>query len=558
MSILRKELIRIQKKNYWKNVELVRDSLEYNPVVETYEKEYFEYLNDYQGVSNKAELIKKVVGADLVFHGDYHTLKQSQRCVLRILREIQGKRDFILCLEMLHGADQKIINAFMEGELSEGVFIRKIDYRKKWPFSWQNWSPIIYFCQDHGIPIIGINSPAGDGIDGIRARDRYSAKVIAKILLKNPDKLIYVVDGDFHVSPNHLPNEVEQLLTLLDVQARSVMIYQNAENLFWKLCEQGKEESDVIRISENSFCIMNTMPANKVQSYLNWLEYSEDAYYPVHGEWDDDGYESQSLSVQDIASQIAAILRLELPPQSLERLNVYYADDLDFMDLIHNMPEVKGKIRLIKEKMKNGEGFLLEYGQAGTDAYLIYLPNSNLNMAAEEASHFVNAVCRGRMTADLSLFDRFYWNVIAECLGFFGSKFINEKRKAHSENSLRRLLGLMKRGEWEYPKADSIIPQAARFILQHYALQRQTDDPDVFFRKFESQYRNRSILPFVFSTQLGYMLGNKLYYAVKKGRFPLTKIRSYFREPFAEKGKAFSCYLEISHRLKEMKHVSQF
>ncbi len=556
MSRLRQELIQIQKKNYWKNVRLVRDSLEYNLAVETYEKEYFDFLKDYQGISTKTDLIKKVSGADLVFHGDYHTLRQSQRCVLRILREIQGKREVILCLEMFYGMDQRYINAFMDGELSEGVFIRKIDYRKKWPFSWQNWSPIIYFCQDHGIPIIGINSDPGEGISGIRDRDRYAAKVIAKTLLKNPGKLIYVVDGDFHVSPNHLPNEVEQLLVLLDIQIRSFIIYQNAENLFWKMCEQGIEESDVIRISENSFCVMNTMPANKVQSYLNWLEYSEDAYYPVHGEWGEDSSEGRGLSVQDIASDLASILKLDLYPQALEQLNVYYANNLDFMDLIHDMPEVKGKIRLIKEKMKSGEGFLLEYEQEGKEAYLIYLPNSNLNMAAEEATHFVNAVCRGRLTAGLSLFDRFYWNVITECLGFFGSKFINEKRKAHSENSLRRLLGQMKRDE--YQKADSMIPQVARFILQHYALQRQTVNPEEFYRKFEFQYRNRSILPLVFSTQLGYMLGNKLYYAVKKGWFPLTKIRSYFRDPFEEAGKAFSCYLEISHRLKEMKHITQF
>jgi uncharacterized iron-regulated protein len=556
MSKLRKELIQIQKKNYRKNVKLVRESLEYNPAVGTYEKEYFRYLKNYQDISSKAELIKKISGVELIFHGDYHTLRQSQRCVLRILREIQGKRDVILCLEMFHGTDQKYINAFMKGELSEAAFITKIDYRNKWPFSWQNWSPIIYFCQDHRIPVIGINSQSGDGIDGLRDRDRYSARVIAKTMLRNPDKLIYVVDGDFHVSPNHLPNELAQLLTLLDVQIKSVIIYQNAENIFWKLCEQGKEESDVIRINENSYCIMNTMPANKIQSYLNWLEFSADAYYPVHGGWDDDSFEGQGLTVQEIVSEIVAILKLELSPQTLERLVVYYANDLDFMDLIHNMPAVKGKIRLIKEKIKNGEGFLLEYDHAGKDSYLIYLPNSNLNMAAEEASHFVNAVCRGRLKTDLSLFDRFYWNVVTECLGFFGSKFINEKRKAHSENSLRRVLGQIKRGE--YQKVDPIIPQVARYILQHYALQRRTEIAEDFYQKFESQYRNRSMLPLMFSTQLGYMLGNKLYYAVKKGRFPLSKIRSYFRDPFEETGKAFSCYLEISHRLKEIKHVSQF
>ena len=555
MSKLRSELIQIQKKNYQNTVRLVRDSLEDNPAIAVYEKEYFEYLKDYQRISNKTELIKKVTGADLVYHGDYHTLRQSQRCVLRVLREIQGKREMILFLEMFYGEDQKAVDAYMAGRLSEDMFIRKINYRKKWPFSWKSWSQIIGFCRDHNIPIIGINSDAGPGLEGIRERDQYAARRIVKTLLRNPEKLIYVVDGDFHVSPNHLPDAVSTLLSLLDVHAKSVVIYQNAENLFWKLCEQGKEECDVIRVSENSFCIMNTMPANKVQSYLNWLEYSEDAYYPVRGEWDD-GAEWQSLSVQDIASEIASILKLELPPQALEQLNVYYASDLDFMDRIHRMPEVRGRLRLIKGKMKNGEGFFLEYDKGAGSAYLIYLPNSNLNMAAEEASHFLNAVCRGPLTTRLSRFDRFYWNVITECLGFFGSKFINEKRKAHSEHSLRSLLGQIKRGELE--KVAPIVPQVARYILQHYALQRRTKRAADFYQKFEVPYRSRSILPVVFSTQLGYMLGNKLYYAVKKGQYPMSKIRAYFRDTYAEKHKAFSCYHEINDQLKQTKHVSQF
>jgi len=556
MSKFREQLIRIQKKNYRKNVKLVRDSLEHNPAVEAYEKEYFRYLKKFQYISNKADLVKKVSSADLVFHGDYHTLRQSQRCVLRILREIQGKREIILCLEMFHGADQKYINGFMSGELSEGTFIDKIDYSKKWPFSWRNWSPIIYFCQDHKIPLLGINSQAGEGIRGLRDRDRYSARIITKALLRNPDKLIYVVDGDFHISPAHLPKMVDQMLEMLDVQIKQVTIYQNAENLYWKLCQEGKEESDVIRINENSYCVMNTMPANKVQSYLNWLEFSEDAYYPVHREWEDDGYGGQGLSVEEIVSEISAILKIELPAHWLEKLTVYYASNLDFMDLIHNMPELKGKIRLIKEKIRNEEGFVLEYSRAGNDAYLIYLPNSNINMAAEEASHFVNAVSRGRIQVRLSPFDRFYWNVLTECMGFFGSKFINEKRKAHSENSLRRLLGQIKHKE--YRKDDAMVPQVARYILQHYALQRRSGEAKDFEKKFDTQYRHRSSLPIMFSTQLGYMVGNKLYYAVKKGRFPLSKIRGYFQNPFDTPGEAFECYLRISKRLKAVKHVSQF
>ncbi len=556
MSKLREQLIQIQLKNYYRNAQLIQDSLEISPSVIKYEKEYYRHLKTYQAVSIKAELIKKILSVDLVFQGDYHTLTQSQRAILRILRDIYGKRKIILCLEMFYGKDQKHIDGYMAKKLPERSFLRKIDYRKKWPFSWDNWRPIIQFCRERKIPILGINTHVTDEKDSLRERDRYSARIIAKALIRYPGALVYVVDGDFHIAPGHLPKEVDSLLKLMDVPYRHLLVYQNVENLYWKLCREGREEADVLKIDDRSYCVMNTMPANKVQSYLNWLEYSEDAYYPVHMAWDDDGFGGRGITVQEMVGTIASVLALEIPSSALDRLTVYYADNLYFMDIVSSIPEIKSKIRLIKEKIKKGEGFLLEYGGGKTTIYLIYLPNSSLNMAAEEAAHFVNAILRGPLTEALSPFDQFYRNAMTECLGFLGSKFINEKRKSHSENSLRILLGEIKKGL--HKGIDPAIPQVSRYLLQHFYMQRKTDDAEEFKNKFDALYESRSSLPIIFSTQLGYILGNRLYYSVKRNEFPISKIREYFQAPFETPGKAFETYLEISSHLKRMKHISQY
>ena len=557
MTKLREQLIQIQKKNYRKNVKLVRESLGYNPGIDTYRKEYLRHLRDYEEISNKADLIGKASAADVIFHGDYHTLAQSQRSVLRILRELRGKREIILCLEMFHGSDQKHVDSFMSGELSENSFLDKIDYAKKWPFHWSNWSPIISLCRDNGIPILGINTEINDakGIRSLRERDRYSARIIARAFLRNPGKLIYVVDGDLHISPNHLPKNVGQLLELLDEPVKVFIIFQNAESLYWKLCNQGLEEADVLRVNENMYCVMNTMPANKIQSYLNWLEYSQDAYFPVHKDWDVDGFEGRGTMVHEMVTTLASIFKLELPADALEKLTIYYPNNLYFMELLYETPELKGQLRLVKDKIKRGEGFLLEYERSGEIAYLIYLANSNINMAAEESCHFLNAALRGPLKAPISPFDYFYRHVITECLGFFGSKFLNEKRKAQSENSIRRFLGKVKRGE--HKGADQETIQVARHILQHFYMQRKTTEADEFVKKFHIQYKSRSAISRIFSTQLGYMLGEKLYYAVKRGEFSMERIREFFRDPFEQPMKAFNCYLEISDRVKKVKHVSR-
>jgi len=557
MTKLRDQLIRIQKKNYRRNLNLVRESSGYNLGIKIYEKEYLRYLKSYEEISNKTELIQKVLTADLVYHGDYHTLKQSQHSVLRILREIKGKRDIILCLEMFHGRDQKYIDRFMAGELSEKLFLEAIDYTRKWPFHWGNWSPIISFCRDNQIPTLGINAEMDDvkGIKRLRKRDQYSARVIAKVLIKNPGKLIYIVDGDYHIAPNHLPKNVEQLLTLLDESAKTLIIFQNAENLYWKLCKRKLEESDVLKINNYKYCVMNTMPANKIQSYLNWLEYSKDAYFPVHQDWENDAFEDRGGMVNEMVTSLATILNLDFPLDALEKLTIYYPSDLDFMEFVHSTPEFKGRLRLIRSKIKKEEGFLLEYEVSGENAYLIYLANSNINMAAEEATHFLNVVLRGPLKKPLSAFDRFYRDVITECLGFFGSKFINEKRKSHSEHSIRMVLGQIKRGELKHTNQD--ILQVARYILQHFYLQRQTSEAKEFINKFFLQYNSQSANTRMFSTQLGYILGNKLYYALKSGKFSLKRVQGYFRDSLDEPTEAFNCYLEISNRVKKVKDVSR-
>ncbi|MGD2272112.1 MAG: ChaN family lipoprotein [Desulfobacterales bacterium] len=557
MTEFREQLIRIHKKNYRQNVKLVRESLGHNPGVEIYAREYTRCVKTYEEISNKTELIKKVVAAGIIFHGDYHTLKQSQLSVLRILRDIKDKRDIILCLEMFQGNDQKYIDRFLSGELSENEFLEKIDYAKKWPFPWRNWRPIVLFCLENQIPILGINTEI-DGVKGIKRlqqRDQYAARIIAKAFIRNPNKLIYVVDGDYHIPPNHLPKEVKLLLEQLDEAARTLIIFQNVENLYWKLCSQGLEESDVLKLSENMYCVMNTMPANKIQSYLNWLDYSIDAYFPVHQEWEDDAYEDRGVMVHEMVTTLASILGLKLPRDALEKLTIYYPNNLDLMELVHNTPDFKGQLRLIRSKIKKGEGFLLEYESSGERAYLVYLANSNINMAAEEASHFLNAVFRGPRAASISPFDSFYRDVITECLGFFGSKFINEKRKSHTESSLRSFLGQVKRGEIK--RADPENIRVARYILQHFYLQRKTADATEFVIKFFELYHSQSAVSRMFSTQLGYMLGNKLYYAVKRGKFSIKKVQQYFYDPFDKPRKAFDCYLETHNRVKKVKSAGQ-
>lgn len=564
MSKLRDRLLRIQRDNYEKNLRQVKQSLGSNPLVARYGRDYHRYLKSYQGISSKGELIRRVMASDVVYHGDYHTLRHSQRSILAMLQEIAGRREIILCLEMFHGRDQKWVDMFMAGEVDEALFLKKIGYARKWAYNWNPWRHILEFCREHKIPVLGINTETDDPERSLVERDIYSAQIIGQAIIRRPGALVYVVDGDYHISPNHLPKEVETRLAPLGISPHRTIVYQNAENLYWKLAQERKEEADVLQIGPDSFCLMNTVPATKLQSYLDWLEYAEDGYFPVKGNWAELSGENYFAQMQGIIQNLDSLFQFRFPMESLDRLTVYSSRNLDFTEVIQNSPELRGHMRRINHKIRRNEGFLLEYRDrpseavAGTDSFIIYLPNASINQAAEEATHFMHAVLRGPLAEPLGGFDYFYANLLTEALGFFGSKMINEKRKAPTESALRVFLGRQKQNP-DGSKQTAETARVARLLLQHSHLEKRPPRPGArlreaeFRKKFSAIYSERTSLPQVFSTQLGYMLGNRLYYAVKKGYVPLKDVRALFFEKFDIPGQAFAVYSDFVRRLKDIR-----
>lgn len=551
MSAMRTQLLHIQRIAYKKNLKRINDSLSPNVYVARYACKYEKNLKGYESVSSKADLIRRIISSDVVYHGDYHSLSQSQQSVFRILREIISKRSVILCLEMFYGEDQKFINQYMHNEITKKEFHKKIEYKKKWGYRWENWKVVIDLCKKNSIQILGINSEHESRKNSLSLRDLYSAKVIGKALIKYPDSLVYVVDGDYHISPDHLPSQVEKLLSVFDIVSKRLIVYQNAENLYWQLADKHLEETDVLKISSDSFCIMNTTPANKLQSYLNWLEFSDDAYYPVQADWIDSPTEIGNTSIPALTNTICHILDIDYPQRAMEHLEVHYGNNLDFMEMVDHSEVLWHLIPHIKMKLKNNEGFLLEYLSNNENSYLIYLPNSSLNIAAEETAHFINCVARGSSPLDLKPFDSFYRSVMTEALGFFGSKLINDKRKVFSRNAIRRFIGSHK--DIRTTQEEKKMLHIGHLLLSHRYLELHSNNPKDYMKKFGEIYRQHSSTTTIFSTQLGYMLGNKLYSLVKKGKIPLSLIQSLFIDPMSDKFSSFFIYLDISYRILQRK-----
>jgi len=539
---LRQDILRLQRRNYERKLRQAREGFADPPYVARYGREYLKHVRQFTRIATREEVLRKALAAEIIYHGDYHTLRHSQRSILAMLQKLADRRPLVLCLEMIHAVDQPWLDLYQAGKIEETEFLKRIHYAKKWAYNFNPWRHILAFCREKNIHVIGINTTADSRAHALRERDRFSARIIAKALIRFQPALIYVIDGDYHMSPDHLPLQVERMLEPLGLKPRRLILYQNVERLYWKLAEAGHEEAQAVQIDEQSYCLMNTVPAIKLQSYLDWLEYAEDGYFPVKGDWAELWGDTYYAQIENTVRDLDQLLHLDFPMKRLQSLTVFSSRNLDFSDKVQSHPALAPLWPYIRHKLRRDEGFLLEIEIGHKLVYWIYLPNASINQAAEESAHFVHAILRGSPHPAKAPRDAFYQEALTEMLGFFGSKLINDRRKAPTEASLRRYLSALRKNAeiTEAPESDDTL--IARYLLQHIHLERRNAPWDDFEKKFSRIYRQNHPRTHAFATQLGYILGSHLYAATKQGLVPAAEVRELFHQHFGQPGQAPELY----------------
>ncbi len=525
---LRAELLAIQKKLWRWNKELIEHSiLVKEPGFDRYEREYERWVKRYERVSDQEEMIEAVLAADIVYVGDYHTCHQSQRSFLRLLKAVV-KRDsnFLLALELVHKRHQKVLDRFLAGRMSESTFLKKIKLQEHWVFDlWGNFKPLFDFCRYHAVPIVAIDA-ARMGAD-VRTRDAASAKRIAQVAKRHPDRRIFVFIGDLHVSPKHLPCDVDRELKTAGVERRSLILAQNSEAIYWTLAEEGiDDEVEVVLLPDGNFCRMHTPPVISQRSYLNWLEHEE-------GEID---YDDAKSSFLELVDRICGFLDIPLGPER-DEVEVFTCGDLSFLKQLKERGHFsKRELQTIKQQILASESYYI------AKTKMVYLANLSINHAAEEASHFVKNLCSGE-EEPREVVDAFYANALHEALGFFGSKLVNHKRKCFHERDFQNLLAYFQ--TVRVPKDRMLEYETAHLITEYKRLERRgqpLEQTEIF--------RSRMDLFLSITHALGYMLGDRLYYGMVKGRIARRRIRQLYLDPWLEEGEPVAVYLDLVRRLK--------
>ncbi len=546
----REELIRIQKRivrNLKREInELTGADV---PPIRQYLREYENEFKHFREISSKASLVRAARRAQIVYLGDFHTLRISQLAAVRFLTDLLvSNRRVVLALEMLQSCHQPAIATFLRGEISEGKLLREINYAQTWGFDWKHYRDILLFARENNIETVGLNTTPQRVKNRLRARDEHAAQIITSITTESPDSLVYVLYGDLHIARGHLPTTVDRMLTERNESRRKVIIYQNNETVYWRLAAVGLEEKvSVAQIDRESFCIFNTTPLVKFHSVLNWSEQLEELPQRLPPGWESEGEELTDYCdfVSEISQTIADFLGIEEP--DIENFTVYTSTDLNFLEALareHNYDA--SEVREFEQDL------LLSKSCFHPKGNIIYLSSLSVNRAAEESTRFLNSICAQHKGKRKNRLDEFYFRVMTEALGFLGSKVFNHKRRA-KPTSYYEAVRDRNRG-LKLSEKDQVFDSICRCVLEHRKIEEQMMEK----AKLPSSQRKLFSLPRAVllgsCNAIGHILGEGLYYALIDERISKAQLRNLFYVPLEQPNVAANTYrdlityLERNHR----------
>lgn len=501
---------------------------ELSPDVRRYMQEYESAVATNRGPMDSEELHSLLDGAHLVYFGDYHTLRESQKAPLRILREMLDRgREVIMATEAVHLSHQPLIDDYLAGDISEDELLSGVDYDRTWGFSWRNYRLQFEFARDNDLPLLGINSDPAIVKDSLRLRDSMAAMRLVEALEDFPDALIAVIFGDFHIAPPHLPAHVSQFLEARDLlDKRHVVVYQNAEAVYWDMAEKGLEqETHFVRIADDAVCLLNSTPLVMYQSYLNWelnRDELEESIGLEHGP-----SISSNVMTEQVLELVHTIARfLGFDPEGLDDFTVHTSRDLDLLDKLEATGDyTQLEIDEIRHQIDRDESYFV------TRARLIYLGNLSIDSAAEESTHYINTKLAGHVeNPPDSRFD-FYYRVMKECIGFLGSRIINHKRTCYTHDDLQGIVDECR--SKRLPENMKTVRAIARDALQHLDFEsRWVTGQTRGYPRFRALYERDLEILLGTTHSLGYILGDRIYDALMAGTVRRNEVRQMFRERF--------------------------
>ncbi len=477
-----------------------------------YLREFNQAFRSYDSLLGAEEIQSALHAADVVLIGDYHALPAAQRHAASLFeqRALAGDRPVVLGVETIYARDQHILDEWWRREIDENELRQRIRFDLDWGYDWAPFYNLLVTARDHAEAVYGLDCMPREDLRKIGARDRHAAAKISEIRLHHPDAVIFVLFGESHLAPGHLPRELHQFMP----GANILTVLQNIDALYWRAAGEPAHRVEAVRVNDEVLCVFNATPLEKYESYRLFLD-----------QW------SRSDESPDFAPTIYNLIDSLVRFLEINRYSPHNSTQPKF--LVDMLPEVYGASsegmlrRLLSRKGIDEaarEAMLVQVEERGS-AYLpqvnaFYVREFQMLHAAEDATRFLHQACQGlphRLTLQLdegnrtrkSPIDDFYTHVIEHAVAYFGSRVLYPSRPAAEDCSL--------------------ISRCACEKLAQNAVRADKD-------KFDAAVQD-----------LGYRIGSQIYDAYLAGKVAPRGLRRLFLAHLDEPGLARKvCYTVLA------------
>ena len=491
-------------------------------------------------LTTQSELLDAVRQHQFILYGDFHTLRQSQRGLLRLVRSFvdrQRTEKVVIALEMFKHVDQDFIDGYLTGSLSEEAFLDSINYAVEWGFPWQNFKMILDFAKLRKLPVVGINTENA-GRDLLFVRDRFAAKCLIDAAERYPGHKIVCLIGEYHLADDHLPKALAAEHKRRGRKGKVMRVLNNIDAYYFSRRRPSAHAStEYLRLRKNFYCIMNSPPWMKWQSFALWEEMRHmgawhTSNHEAEFDQDIDVHHEETYDVDfqflGFVKELAGFMQMSIEASALENFHIHFSprgEYLQYLTREGGLDSAEAN-RIIRRAGVDGVYFL-----ARTNTIL--LADISINNLAEAAGQYLHTLLSGFDDYSDSKSEDFLRRIIKSCVGMMASKILNPRRKCMELHHYRQL-ARRQRGLRRSPDADlraRTNTGVLRFdrwmelILAKNSNKLEPIPRTLLQLDTDTDYN--------FSRAIGQMLGFVLYKKVLANKVSTTRVKRLFKKNHA-------------------------
>jgi hypothetical protein len=400
-----------------------------------YLREFNKAFRSYESLLDPHQIQETLHSADVVLIGDYHALPAAQLHAASLIeqRALAGDRPIVLGVETIFARDQHILDEWWRREIDESELRQRIRFDLDWGYDWAPFHQLLVIARDHAEAVCGLDCMPREDLRKIGARDRHAAAKLAEIRERHPNAVIFVLFGESHLAPGHLPRALRQQLP----EEKILTVLQNIDALYWRAAGERADKVEAVRVNDDVLCVFNATPLEKYESYRLFLD-----------QW------SRCDDAPDFAPTMYNLIDSLARFLEIDRYSPHNGRQPKF--LVDMVPEVYGGAsdamlrRLLSRKgigEAERESMLTRVNERGS-AYLpqvnvFYVGEFQMIHAAEDAARFLHQACQGlpqRLSGNSegeaardargrnAAIDDFYARVIEHAIAYFGSRVLYPSR----------------------------------------------------------------------------------------------------------------------------------